>query len=210
MTRPKVFYALQSVRNLPSDPLRYPDIQNLTIRFRELHFQMFRDMVETAVELGEIIIKVKKRIKGHFYVWLETVKVSPQAAKNYERLALAVESTPHLITRYKELGLTKLYRLASISDEGRKKILKPEKLRYLAELNDRRFFDLTAPYVKKKKKVSSDQKANGLVQKFKAWIIYVDNAVVRNIKSNKLKVTLRNKAIELSNKLKKLSTEIRI
>ena len=173
-----------------SDPLEDPAIVRLTERFLELHREAFRNAVDVVIELGEILLEAKPRLPGAYGRWLERLGVSLQSAHNYESLAVLSAKHPGVIERWKELGLSKLYRIGALSQEGRKAVLKPGAAPRLSAMNDREFAELTKRYVPEKRKVTPEMRAHGLRMKLAAWIQVLEAARLRDLENERMRAGL--------------------
>lgn len=154
---------------VPADPLESRAMIRLAARFQELRRQLFRDAVDTAVEMGDILREGRALSGNRYSHWLEQLGITYATGRNYESLALLAEEQPRILQRFKELGPTKLYRIALLDDEGRKAVtesLGPEKL---VAMNLEEFSAVTKPYVKKRRRVTADMRAHGLRQKVRSW-----------------------------------------
>ncbi|MHC5038479.1 MAG: hypothetical protein ACYTHM_14295 [Planctomycetota bacterium] len=179
------------------DPLETTALVRLTARFQELKRQLYRDAVDTAVELGDILREGKAVLTGHYRRWIERLGISPKTALNYERLSRLAEEAPRILQQFKELGPAKLYRVADIEKTHRNKILNPKRAGRLIEMNHREFASLTAPYRKRRRAVTADMKAHGLKMKIRSWKETLRSARVRGIKSPELKGSLKSELADL-------------
>jgi hypothetical protein len=190
--RTKAAEALSRARGaFPSDPLEDRKVIRLTHRLLELRRQMFSDAVDTVVELGEILRQGRVILAGHYRRWLDQLAISRATARNYERLALTAEEDPRLIQRFKELGTTKLYRLAVMNPEGRKSVLGRGKTEDLRALTAREFAALTASHVKRTRKVTADMRAHGLRMKVRSWAQTLHRTRIGRIRSPELRADLK-------------------
>lgn len=203
MARPtgrlKAIRSIAKARKIRSlDPLQRPEIARQTARFLELKAQQFRDAVDTAIELGEILREVAPQIEGHARRWYEILGISASAAHNYSRLAALAEGRPDIIQKWKEIGASKLYRVARMSPRGREAVLvKSEKPRLIA-INDLEFGALTAPYVPApKRKVTADMRAHGFRMKVQAWSRKADAARLSGVADPALRAGLRKEILAL-------------
>ncbi len=95
-----------------SDPL----IRRTTWKIKQLHETYLRDAAETVVEVGQCLIKIKPRLKhGHWIRWIEDyLHFSTRSVENYMNLAGFARTHARIFGRFKELGPTKLYVIASL------------------------------------------------------------------------------------------------
>ncbi len=169
------------------DALYQPDVARLSTRFLELRAQLFRDMVETTIELGQILAEVRPLLRGHWQRWLERVELTPRAAINYMRLAELAQDAPKVIVDWKELGASKLYRVAALEPTARRRVLKKSERDELLGMNHREFAVLIRPHMKKRRKVTADMRAHGLRMKVIAWTEALGGAKIRGVKSDELR-----------------------
>jgi hypothetical protein len=175
---------------LPADPLADPTIERLSERFLELHREGFRTAVNLVVELGQILLEAKPRLRGSYARWLDRLGVSPQTARNYESLAQLSARHPGVIEQWKELGPAKLYRIGALSQEGRRAILKPNAAPRLQAMNPREFAELTRRYVVERRKVTPEMKAHGLRMKLAAWVQALEAVRLGGITSEEMRAGL--------------------
>jgi len=169
------------------DPLESKDILLLSTRFIELRAQLFRDLVETTVELGQVLREARPLLHGHWARWLQRMQLTPRTAVNYMRLAQLAEQSPRIVTEWKELGTSKLYRVAALPPPARKTLLKRSERDGLLQMNDREFAALTKPHMARRRKVTADMRVHGLRMKLAAWSKTLAAAKTRGIKSPELK-----------------------
>src|SRR5262245_59329716 len=87
--------------------LEAPEVVALTERYQELRRQALRDAVDTAIELGGIVMQVRARMRENFDAWLAHVGTTDRTARNYAALARLAEDAPAVIQKWKELGPSK-------------------------------------------------------------------------------------------------------
>jgi hypothetical protein len=184
-------------RIVPVDPLERREVVRLTARFVELRQQLFRNAVDTAVELGEILREGRKIVAGRYRDWISRLGIAYSTARNYESLARMAEEQPRLIQRFKELGPAKLYRLAMLDDKGRKTVLGKKKPQALIEMNQQEFAAFTKPFMKKRRTVTADMRAHGLRMKVRAWNKTLKAAKVKGIRSKDLREGLKGELGEM-------------
>jgi len=184
-------------------------LERLTARYLELRQQAFRDAVDTVIELGEILIQVEALLGREFGDWLDRVATADRTAHNYVALAELAEEQPGVIQTWKELGPTKLYRIAHLPASSRRALLKPSQAEKLADATDREFAEIVAPYVVKKRKVTADMRAHGLRMKVKAWTNTIRSTRVRGIKDADLRKGLDAELGELVRGIEALRRQIR-
>ncbi|MEK6608327.1 MAG: hypothetical protein AABZ30_11745 [Myxococcota bacterium] len=152
-----------------ADPLDDPEVRRLEERFLELRTQLYRNAVETAAEMGELLRRARPHLSGHYHRWLGRMGLSGETAANYERLAALADAAPRILVQWKELGATKLYRIARMTPEGRRRLLSRARPDDLIALNDRDFAERTRGFIERRRKVTSSMRAHGFRMKMRAW-----------------------------------------
>jgi hypothetical protein len=146
-------------------------IASLTTRFHELKEQLLRDAVETMREMGEILEQGAARLGRRRYgAWVEQdLGISRAAASNYVRVLELSRTTPRLFLDWKELGASKMVRLARVAPRRRRTAVR-KKLRGkdVHEMTDAEFAVVTRPYIEHKRKVTGNMRAHGLRMKARA------------------------------------------
>ena len=104
------------------------------------------DMVRDAVELGGRLLEMKSVLTGQYLRWLKSAGISPKAACNYERIAKLAQLRPELMDEWRELGRSKLYRVAALTPKEIDAVLLSSHRTKLVEMSDREFAKVTAPY----------------------------------------------------------------
>ncbi|MHC5037613.1 MAG: hypothetical protein ACYTHM_09890 [Planctomycetota bacterium] len=178
-------------RIVHADPLERREILRLTERFAELKRQLFRNAVDTAIELGEILREGRRLAGNRFREWTRRLGITYATARNYESLATLAEVQPRLIQRFKELGPTKLYRLAVLDEKGRKHVLGAKKPKALIAMNQEEFAAYTKPYIRRQRTVTPDMLAHGLRMKVRAWTKTLADARIKGIRSEALRTGLK-------------------
>lgn len=204
MKRTKIVTALASVRPSTASPvtLDSPPVGKFTERFLELRRQGFRDLVDMAVELGEILIQARPLLRGVYQKWLrEHLGVDPATAENYVALARLSKEAPHVIQRWKELGPTKLYRVARLPPPGRSAIFK---VRGLADMTDGEFVEVTARYLVRRRKVTGNMRAHGLRMKVQGFTQRLARTRLPAIEDDQLRSDLRRDLVELARRVREL------
>jgi hypothetical protein len=92
--------------------------------------------------------------------------VDRATAANYAALARLASEAPGIVQHQKELGASKLYRVARVPAAARRRLLRTPRL---AEMSDAEFAALTAPLVPRRRKVSGNMKAHGLRMRVRAF-----------------------------------------
>lgn len=91
-------------------------LRERTVRIQELKRTLFRDAVETVVEIGEALTEVKARLRhGVWADWLTNqVHFDQRTANRYMVVAAFSRRNSTLMSKIKGLGPTKVYRLAAL------------------------------------------------------------------------------------------------
>jgi len=201
--------ALARAKAFPlEDPLQSSEVIHLTARFQELKKQLFRDAVDTVIELGEILREGRNLLSGRYGKWVESLGISAKTAYNYETLSRLAEEHPRLIQQFKELGPTKLYRLGEIEEKGRKKIIKDHTPDDLLAMTQLEFAEIVRPYVRKRRPVTPDMRAHGLRMKIQSWLKTLSSSNVGKIKNKDLRSSLRVDLKELAALARKLAGKV--
>jgi len=166
-------------------------VLRLSERFLELRRQLFRDAVDTAIELGEILEEGKGVLPRAYGRWLDRLGVTRATANNYVRLAVLARDEPGVIQSWKELGSSKLYRVASLTTRGRKSVLKGRQSSRLLDMTQKEFTEFTAPYMRLKRKTSPDQRAHGLRMKVRSWSEDLHGTPLAGVRNQALRESLR-------------------
>jgi len=132
----------------------------LTERCRELRLQAFRDAVDTAIELRQIVMRVQAKPREHFDVWLAHVGTTERTALNYAALARLAQDAPGVIQRWKELGPSKLYEVATLPGAARQKVLEAGAAEKLVRGTDKEFAGIVAPFSPRPRRVTADMWAH--------------------------------------------------
>jgi hypothetical protein len=169
----KITQALARVKKSPARKpadLTDPKLAALTARFQELQAQAYRDLVGAAVELGDILRTGKPLTGASYGAWLEELGVSRKSADNYMAMAALARTNPQALERWKELGPTKLYRVARLPAGAQREVLQPKKRDEILQMNDREFSALVEPHLPRSTaSFTPAQKAHGLRQKASSW-----------------------------------------
>ncbi|HEY3235135.1 MAG TPA: hypothetical protein VGJ84_10470 [Polyangiaceae bacterium] len=185
-----------------------PRIVQLGARFLELRSTLFRDSVDTIVELGEILHQGSKLLRGQYVRWLGELRVPRSTANRYVQLFLASRQAPGLIQKWKELGPGKLYKLARIEPADRHEILKASRRDELLRMNDEEFAEVASPYLKRRRKVTTDMRAHGLRMKVRAWVEALGSSRVDGIQDDTLRSGLRTELRALSRQAAGLASRL--
>ena len=196
--------ALARARRAPPPPPPPPaaekafdarDLFRLETRFVELRRDKQRDEVEQTIELGEILIEAKPKLSRTYHLWLsKRLHVQSSTAANYQTLAKFAGEKPGVIHRWKELGTSKLYRLARITDKGLGKALATPGL---AEMTDRQFAALTKPFVARTRKVTGNMTAHGIRQEVQGFTRKLDEREVPEIDKPEILAGLKKDLVGL-------------
>lgn len=169
--------------------LDIPEVTALTERFHELRRQGARTIVDLSIELGAILEEGRKVLAGSFHRWLrERIGIEPQTARNYLALARMARESPGVIERWKELGASKLYRVARLPRDGQRAVLRAPRL---AEMTDREFKDVTAPFLVQERKVTGNMRAHGLRMKLQSFRRDLAAARISGIQDDTIRDGLR-------------------
>jgi hypothetical protein len=180
-----------------------PAVVRFTERFLELKQQAFRDLVDTAVELGEILVEARKALWGNYRRWIrERLQIDRSTADNYSALARLARESPAVIQRWKELGPSKLYQIARLPAPGRRAVLR---LPRLQERTDREFSELVRPHRVLRRKVTGNMRAHGLRMKVEAWIRTLDGERLPRVENGALRVRLRQRLLDLARRARALA-----
>ena len=171
---------------------RRTGLDDLTLRFRQRRARMYGDAVDAVAELGRILIEGRERVPGRFLKWLDELEIEQATAARYMRLARLAEEDRGLVRLWKSLGTTKLYRIASIPDDARTKVLRPSERPRLHGMNDREFAAHTKPLLKRKRKTTVDMSAHGLRMQAQAWTDELKESAVAGIQSGSIREGLRD------------------
>jgi|SRR3990172_9485841 len=90
------------------------DVRGATERYLELRRQAFRAAVDITIEMGQIVIEVKKRVGSLFDEWLDSVGTTERSAHNYTTLARMAEEHPGVYPEVEGAGTDPPRRIASI------------------------------------------------------------------------------------------------
>lgn len=191
------------------DALQDTEVRALTARFAELRLELFRDAVDTVIEMGKLVSEIRPLVKGQFLAWLASVGVSAAAAHNYETLAGFAEDHPGLVQKWKELGPTKLYRVVDMTPEGRQAVLRlPDKQR-LVRAPEPRFMEVTEEYVRLRRVVTPAMRAHGLRMKVQAWDATVREADLAGLAKADVRAGLRTDLLDLCKLLHALADRLK-
>jgi len=92
-----------------------PVVERLTNEIAQLHTSTARKLVDALVQLGRLMQRVKTRLDhGEWARWVDTaVPLNVRTIGNYMALAEWATAHPADLDRFRELGPSKLYRLAA-------------------------------------------------------------------------------------------------
>jgi hypothetical protein len=187
-------------------PMDAPAVLRLTERFLELRREIFRNLVDRAVELGELLLEARPLLRGQYQRWLrERLGVDGGTAENYLRLARLARDSPGVLQRWKELGVSKLYRIARLPAPARKKVLRLDRL---AAMSDREFSEATSDYLPPLRKVSDNMRAHGLRMRLRAFTGVVAATRALEITDDRLRAGLRADLAALARALRALGGRI--
>lgn len=191
------------------DPLLNPEVVRLTDEFRKVRQEFLGDAVDAVVEMGSLLRRGQKLIAGHYYRWLAALEVDPTTASNYVRLAALKKENEDLVSDWKELGPSKLYRISQITPEGREAVLDESEHERLRRMNDQKFTALTAPYVAEPQvKVTAAMRAHGLRMKLQAWTQIVRKARLAGLRDGKIRRGLKGDVRALGAALRALGAKL--
>ena len=142
----------------------------LSARFLQLREQLARDAVETMREMGKVLHEARTLLGRDYGLWIrEELGISRAAASNYKRVFEMSESTPKIFVEKKDLGPSKIIRLARVAPDKRSTALnKKVGRKTVAAMTDAEFALVTKPYLQRQRKVSGNMKAHGLRMKLAA------------------------------------------
>lgn len=145
-------------------------IDRLSSRFLELRQQLARDAVESMREMGRVLQQARALLDRDYGRWIEDeLGISRAAGSNYERVYELSQTTPRLFIDHKELGASKMIRLARVVPKMRAVVLKQKTAKKTtADMTDAEFALITKPYLQRPRKISGNMKAHGLRMKLRA------------------------------------------
>ncbi|MEK6608095.1 MAG: hypothetical protein AABZ30_10575 [Myxococcota bacterium] len=182
------------------DPLEAPKVAALTERFLELKRQTLRDLVDRAVELGELLAEARPLLRGHYHRWLdERLGVDSSTAENYVALARLAREDPGLIQRFKELGPAKLYRVARLAPAARRKVLGRSGLDAMTDLE---FAEVVGPYLEPGRKVTGNMKAHGLRMRVRGFAEKLGRTLPPAVDNGEMRAGLRRELLELARQIR--------
>jgi hypothetical protein len=194
------------VRPPPVDPLEDSRVARLTERFLELKRQVYRNLVDVAVELGEILEEGKEILGKSYPRWLDDgLGIERRTAGNYLSLARVARESPGTVQRWKELGATKLYQLARIPAAARREVLRKEGLQ---GMGDREFSALIRPHVVRRRTVTGNMRAHGFRMKVRAFLETIEGARLPGIESAEIRSGLRRDLLLLSRRAVELARRL--
>jgi len=179
--------ALALARAIPAEDAQ---VERLTERYLELRRQVFRDAVDTLIELGQIAADVHRRLGRAYAGWLARVGTTYGSARNYAALAGLAAEQPEIVQGWKELGPTKLYRIAFLPKPTRKKVLRPHLREDLTRATDAEFAQIVEPHFVRKRKVTPEMRAHGLYMKVQAWTEALRKSKVAGVVDSRRKADL--------------------
>lgn len=184
-----------------------PAAQTLTARFVEVRAAWFRDTVDAVVQMGEILREGRERLSGSYGRWVEErLHLDRSTAQNYVRLAEYARHAPGEFERHKQLGISKLYKIARLPVEARRAVLAtPE----LSRLTDGEFHSLTASSLPPARKPSGNMKAHGLRMRVQAATAVVRRAPPSHIGNPEMRAGLKKDLIELARAARALAGKIK-
>ena len=185
---------------------RDPDVVRLTEAFVKTNEEFMEDQVEKAVRLGRILLEGRPKLRGYYQQWLrESLRIEPATAARYVAVAQLAGVSADTSRRMKELGLSKAYRLARLSEDGRAAVLESKDLE---RLSDRQFRELTAPHMRLKRTVSGTMEAVGLRRSIASFEQRLDRHRLRGIKDAEVRVALRGDLVGLARRLRAMAAEL--
>ena len=150
-------------------------VDRLTARFRSLNDQLRRDAVETIREMGELLAQGAELLRGSYTEWIDDdLDISRTAAGNYRRIFELSESTPALFVKWKEIGASKMIRLARMEPRKRERAVQ-KKLsgKDVFAMTDADFALATKEFVTRSRTVTNNMRAHGLRMKVSALTSFV-------------------------------------
>ncbi|MEK6609152.1 MAG: hypothetical protein AABZ30_15950 [Myxococcota bacterium] len=181
-------------------------VVRLTERFLELRRQAFRDAVDTVAELGEILREGRTLLAGVYLRWTEDrLGIDYKTARNYEALAHLAAEAPDVIQRFKELGPSKLYRVARLAPAARRVVLRTPDLH---DMTDQAFAEVVAPYIVKGRPVTGNMRAHGLRMKAQAFGERLRRLRLPAIRDDAMRAGLRDDLIALADEIKRLASRL--
>ena len=146
--------------------------QILTAKIQELKKTLFRDAVETVVEIGEYLTEAKGVLShGEWCRWLaENVHFSERTAQRYMQLAEFKRANPTMLSDLKDGGTSKLYKIAQLPKPvrnkifSRKRFLVPgiEQRKTIIEMSIIEFYKVVNFLISAKKEVDPDQQSRSV------------------------------------------------
>lgn len=153
-------------------PLNSPKIQILTAKISELKKTLFRDAVETVIEIGEYLTEAKSILShGDRLKWLaENVHFGVRTAQRYMQLAEFARANATLVSHLKDGGTSKLYKIAALPQSQRKRLLSRKQFRIpdteyrktISEMSKIEFYKVVNFLISGKKEVDPDQQARSV------------------------------------------------
>jgi hypothetical protein len=183
-------------------------VVGLTERYQELRRQAFRDAVDLTIELGQIVIDVHARLREGFGAWLDEVGTTERTARNYVALARLAAEAPGIVQRWKELGPSKLYKVATLPAPARSKVLRKADGEKLLKATDEEFAAIVAPYSTQGRRVTAEMRAHGMRMKVQAWAQQVKSARLSGIEDAAKKAELRAEIASLVRALEALARSL--
>jgi hypothetical protein len=162
----------------------------LTERYLELRQHAFRTSVDMAIEQGEIILSIQRRVGGGLTAWLTRVGTRKTTAYNHAALARLAKEQPSVIQDWKELGPSKLYKIAKLPAPSRQKVLRAGAAK-LRGSSDEEFAEMVAPFTQRKRKVTPDMRAHGFRMRVRAWGERARQVRIDGVEDDVLKADLR-------------------
>lgn len=212
--RPKAPLVLARTREVDSgaaagkpDGLDAPAVQTLTARFVEVRATWFRDTVDAVVQMGEILREARERLPRVYTRWVEErLHLDRSTAQNYVRLAEYARHAPGELERHKQLGISKLYKVARLPVEARRALLATPDL---VRLTDGEFHELTASSLPPARKPTGNMKAHGLRMRVQAATAVVRRAPPGQIGNPEMRAALKKDLLELARAAREMAGRIK-
>ena len=117
-------------------------IRMLEARFFEAHRALVHGTVEAVIAMGGILRDARVKLEGEWTRWAEQrLFLDRSTARNYVAMAELARTSPALVERHKDLGVSRLYRIARLPPEARAALLATPGL---TDLTDTEFAQVAA------------------------------------------------------------------
>jgi len=104
--------------------LEAPEIRRLSAEFRGLRDGLHAEALGSIRRLGEILEEGRRLLRKDLYeAWVGALCVSVATAKNYRGVFRLAKQDPPLFARCEELAADKVYRLATVPQAFRARVL---------------------------------------------------------------------------------------